>query len=110
MFSRTRKTDARSIPSIVSADAAVTGNISSDGDIQIEGRVTGDVACKRMTLGTAATVEGRIECDTVHVYGAVNGEIDAETVVVSATAKIAGDIHHESISVEMACTRKTAPC
>ena len=53
-----------------------------------------------MTLGTAATVEGRIECDTVHVYGAVNGEIDAETVVVSATAKIAGDIHHESNSVE----------
>ena len=88
------------MPTIVSADAAVTGDIASGGDVQIEGKVTGDVTCKRLTLGAAAEVSGRVECDTAHLHGAISGEIHAATVVVSASARVSGDIHHEAISVD----------
>lgn len=88
------------MPTIVSADAVVTGDIASEGDIQIEGRVVGDVACRRLTLGEQSEVNGRIECETVHVHGTISGEIHADSAVLSASARVSGDIHHGEISVE----------
>ncbi len=100
MFSKTNRIDQKSMPTIVSADTTVQGDMKSDGDIQIEGTVTGDITCERLTLGEGAEVNGRIECQEVHLYGAINGEIHGGTVVIAATARISGDVHHETISVE----------
>jgi cytoskeletal protein CcmA (bactofilin family) len=100
MFSKTSRYDEPSMPTIVSGDATVQGDMISDGDIQIEGKVTGDVTCKRLTLGKDSEVSGRVECESVHVHGAISGEIHAETVYVSATAHVSGDVHHGVISVE----------
>ena len=88
------------MPSIISADASITGNIVADDDIQVEGKVSGDVTCRRLTIGAAARIEGRIDCETVHIHGAVCGEIHAEAVVVSKTGHIEGDIHHDTVSIE----------
>ena len=100
MFSKTRQNDRMSMPTIVSADASVRGDMLAEGDIQVEGKVTGDVVCEKLTLGEAAEINGQIDCQIVHVHGTVCGEIHADTVFVSETARISGDIHHGSISVE----------
>jgi cytoskeletal protein CcmA (bactofilin family) len=101
MFSKSnRRESSSSMPSIVSADATVHGDIASSGDIQIEGKVTGDVVCVRLTLGQDGEVNGRVECETAKLHGAISGEVHAATVVVSASARVSGDVHHETISVE----------
>lgn len=88
------------MPSIISADMTVSGNLLGDGVMQVEGTVEGDIRCADVTIGRSAQVSGQIECDTVHVHGTVTGEIRARSVSLSASARVTGDIQHEELSIE----------
>lgn len=89
-----------STPSIISADLKITGNLKSNGDIQIDGRIEGDVDSKSVTIGESAEVNGTISCDRVRVCGAVSGEIRAQSVVLARSAKVEGDVVHNSLEIE----------
>ena len=101
MISKTdRAMRDKGVPSIISAKMSVTGNLSGDGVMQVDGTVEGDILCAELTLGETAQVRGDIECDTVYVHGSINGEICARSVNLSATARVTGDIQHEELSIE----------
>ena len=87
-------------PSIVSANLRVTGDLESEGDIQIDGHVEGDVRSHSVTVGEHAVVSGAILAQTVHVAGTVKGQINGKTVELTRTAKVTGDIVHESLAIE----------
>jgi cytoskeletal protein CcmA (bactofilin family) len=87
-------------PSIVSANLRVTGDLESEGDIQIDGHVEGDVRSNSVTVGEHAVVSGAIIAQTVHVAGTVKGQINGKTVELARTAKVTGDIVHESLAIE----------
>ena len=87
-------------PSIISSDMVVTGNIFSDGDIQLDGRLEGDVCSRNLTIGKKATVNGNITGDDIRISGIVNGEITAKMVLLTATARVTGNINHDSLSIE----------
>jgi cytoskeletal protein CcmA (bactofilin family) len=95
---RTSKTT--SMPSIVSEGLHIAGNLFSDGDVQVDGRVEGDVQGRNITVGATGTVVGKIIADEAMISGAVNGEIRARAVVLTRTAKVASDVTQESISIE----------
>ncbi|MDH3235056.1 MAG: polymer-forming cytoskeletal protein [Alphaproteobacteria bacterium] len=88
------------MPSIVSAGLQVTGNMTSDGDIQIEGTITGDVKSRTITVGTDGLVQGQLIAESVQVSGAVEGKIRAKTVVLVAGARMIGDVVHDVLTVE----------
>lgn len=88
------------IPSIISPDLKVEGNLTCGGDIQVDGVVEGDVTSRGLTVGDGATVRGAVVAETVRVYGAVAGTITANSVVLASTAKVDGDITHGSLSME----------
>ena len=94
---RTAKT---SMPSIVSEGLHIAGNLFSDGDVQVDGRVEGDVQGRNITVGATGTVVGKIIADEAMISGAVSGEIRARAVVLTRTAKVASDITQESLSIE----------
>ncbi len=87
-------------PSIISADLKITGNLKSNGDIQIDGRIEGDVDSKSVTIGESAEVNGIVSCERVRVCGAVSGEIRAQSVVLARSAKVDGDVVHNSLEIE----------
>ena len=87
-------------PSIVSANLRVTGDLESEGDIQIDGHVEGDVRSHSVTVGEHAVVSGAILAQAVHVAGTVKGQINGKTVELTRTAKVTGDIVHESLAIE----------
>jgi cytoskeletal protein CcmA (bactofilin family) len=88
------------MPSIVSAGLQVTGNMISDGDVQIEGAIEGDVKSRMLTVGEAGSVKGAIEAEQVFVSGEVIGKIKAANVSLARTARVSGDVIHEVLSVE----------
>ncbi len=88
------------VPSIISADLTIEGNLVSHGDLQVDGTVKGDISSRTLTLGESGQVEGAIEAETVRICGEVEGEVKAATVVLTKTAKVRGDVVHDSLAIE----------
>lgn len=87
-------------PSILSANLRVAGNLTTDGEMQVDGVIEGDVSAGRITIGETATVTGNISAESVTVQGEVRGTIRARTVQLARSAKVTGDIWHETLSIE----------
>jgi cytoskeletal protein CcmA (bactofilin family) len=88
------------VPSIISADMTMRGNLSSAGEVQLDGALEGDIKASTLIVGEKASVKGEIICESVTVRGRVEGGIRAKQVALAATAHINGDILHSSLSVE----------
>lgn len=90
----------RNAPSILSPDLTVVGNIRTEGDIQIEGTVEGDIRAHQLVIGESATIRGEIVGDEVVVNGRVVGRVRGLKVRLSASARVEGDIIHKTIAIE----------
>ena len=101
MFSRTdRPGDGNAIPSIIGTSMKVSGDLDSEGAVQIEGTIHGDVRCAEVTVGRTANVLGNIESEVANIHGTVNGEIRARSVIMSSTARVTGDVIHEELTID----------
>jgi cytoskeletal protein CcmA (bactofilin family) len=95
-----KRNRALSAPSIISADMILQGMLSSAGDIQIDGRVEGDVRSIGLVIGDKAEIHGEVLAEDVTVRGKVVGRIRARKVLLAATSHVEGDILHEALAVE----------
>ena len=86
--------------SIISPDLTIKGILTCAGDIQIDGHIEGDVASHSVKIGEGGDVRGTIAAETVRVCGSVHGEIKAATVALEKTAKVTGNIMHQTLSIE----------
>ena len=118
MFSRSNKTVEEKrgkTPSIIASDCHIAGDIVSSGEIQIDGLIKGDVQGDVVVIGEKGSIEGSISAKTVRILGTVNGRITANAVELARTARVLGDIHHDSLAVaagayvEGHCDRLTSP-
>jgi|AraplaMF_Col_mMF_1032025.scaffolds.fasta_scaffold00193_29 cytoskeletal protein CcmA (bactofilin family) len=89
-----------SVPSIISPDLRINGDMVCSGDIQIDGWVEGDIQSRNVTVGEGATVHGAVQAENVKICGIINGQIRADNVVLEKTARVTGDILHKSLSIE----------
>ncbi len=88
------------VPSILGKDLRIHGDLKTEGDIHLDGVVNGDIKTNTITVGLDAVVNGSITGDTVRITGSVNGTITGRIVELSKTAKVIGDILHQSLSIE----------
>lgn len=86
--------------SILSPDLVIKGNLRTTGDIQIEGKVEGDIRAHLLTVGEGAIVKGEIISDDVVVNGRVIGRVRGLKVRLTSTAQVEGDIIHKTIAIE----------
>jgi cytoskeletal protein CcmA (bactofilin family) len=93
-----RKKEA--IPSIITRDMNVLGNIVSEGVIDIEGTIDGNIRCDSLTVRPHGFINGEIVANNVFIYGKVKGLIRAKSVHLYASCYIEGIIMHESIAIE----------
>lgn len=89
-----------SVPSIISASLHVVGNLVSEGDIQIDGAVDGDIRTTIVTIGQSAEVKGEVVAESVTVHGRIEGTVRARTVILGKTARVDGDIYQETLAIE----------
>lgn len=87
-------------PSVIAEGMHVLGNIVSDGVLDIDGKIDGNVRGQTVTVRPNGSIRGDVTADTVHVYGEVDGLIKAKIVMLYADARVSGTIMHESITIE----------
>ncbi|SEH27329.1 bactofilin family protein [Magnetospirillum fulvum] len=95
-----RKAASGQTLSLIGADVRIVGNISTEGEIQIDGQLEGDIACRHLLIGETGRITGEVTAETTRVHGEVTGKITAGAVVIARAGRIAGDIIHDSIEIE----------
>jgi len=88
--------------SIISADSTIKGDMESDGDIRIDGKLIGNVNCKaKIIIGQQGIVEGNLKGNQADVLGTINGDIKM-TGQLNLLGKsiINGNIHVGKLQME----------
>jgi cytoskeletal protein CcmA (bactofilin family) len=88
------------VPSIIGEDLTITGNVSSKGEIQVDGEIQGDVQCGSLLLGDKSQINGSVLAEDVVVRGRVLGSIRGLRVTLQAQSHVEGDIYHQSLAIE----------
>lgn len=86
--------------SVIAANMNVLGNIVSDGILDIDGQVDGNVRGHSVTVRPDGRIRGDLIAQEVFIHGTVDGLIKAENVTLFESAHVRGTILHESITIE----------
>ncbi len=86
--------------SVLGPDLTIVGNIECKDDLEIQGRVEGDIKSRHVTLSETARIDGSVIADTVQLMGSIKGQIKASSVSVAKTGKVTGDITYQTLSME----------
>src|SRR6516164_9075518 len=78
----------------------VKGDLETDGELQIDGQIVGNVSCGHLVIGKDGAVRGDIRADEVVVRGKTEGVIRARRVMLQESARVTGDIFYERMSME----------
>jgi cytoskeletal protein CcmA (bactofilin family) len=88
------------VPSIVSADMTIRGDMMGAGDLQIEGTVVGRIDCDHLVITANGTVEGDVVAKAVRVSGMLDGSLSAESVTLAASCTVRGEVEYEMLVME----------
>lgn len=86
--------------STISSELKVVGDLTSEGDIEIEGRVDGRINGRGVTIGPRGHVKGSVLAQSVRIQGAIEGEVGAMSVVLEGSAVVNANITYQSLSVQ----------
>ena len=90
----------RFAPSIVSADLEIVGNLTTSGEVQLDGSIEGDITCEKLMVGERACITGRVLADHVVIRGKIIGNVKAKNVELAKTAHVVGDIWHDTLAID----------
>ena len=63
------------VPSIIGEDLTIRGNVTSKGEVQVDGEIEGDIRCGSLLLGDKSRVRGGVVAEDVVVRGDIVGSI-----------------------------------
>jgi cytoskeletal protein CcmA (bactofilin family) len=95
-----RKPNGAPTRSVIDAWLNITGNLQSEGEVQVDGRINGDIRCAHLTVGKDATIIGNITAEEVVVRGKVTGTIRANRVILQDSARVDSEIFHKKLAIE----------
>lgn len=87
-------------PSIICQDVTIEGNITTNGELHIDGTIYGSIRAHSCVIDLNGFVQGDIMADDLFVRGRVIGPIRGTNVNIYAGAQVEGDILNETISIE----------
>ena len=88
------------VPSIISYDAKIKGDIWGGDTIHIDGKPEGNIMCNEVIIGTRGYILGDIKAKSLSVYGTINGTIDTEELFVANNARVIGNACYTKIALE----------
>ena len=85
---------------IIAEGLKITGSVSAEGLVEVNGHIEGDVHCTSLFVSPKASIHGGVEAERVVVNGLVEGPIRGSEVVLKSRAHVVGDIQHKRLSID----------
>jgi cytoskeletal protein CcmA (bactofilin family) len=86
--------------SFIDASLTIVGDLHSEGDVRIDGRICGNVRCAQLILGRNASITGAVVADQVIVRGRIVGTVRAPVVVIQGSAHVESEITYCSLAID----------
>ena len=86
--------------SFIGAEVVISGDLATDAQLQVDGRIDGNVRCAALFQGAEGIIAGNIVADEARLAGTVEGTVSAGILIVEAGAQILGDVAYDTISIE----------
>jgi cytoskeletal protein CcmA (bactofilin family) len=91
--------DARS-QSYIDASLTIMGDLSTEGDVQLDGRVCGNVSCAQLIVGRDGAITGSVTAQEAVIRGIVTGSIRAPVVILQEPARVESDIVYTVLAID----------
>ena len=100
-MAKNNETDSTTI-NLISNGTDITGDIKSNGDIRIDGSLSGNLNTKgKVVIGTTGKIKGEVVCKNSEVSGIIEGKITVGQLLnLKASSKILGDIVTSKLAIE----------
>jgi cytoskeletal protein CcmA (bactofilin family) len=87
---------------LISSGTRISGDLISDGDLRIDGEITGNLETKgRLVIGASGRIDGEIKCKSSEISGTHKGKLFvAELLSLKASSNVTGDIVTGKLSIE----------
>jgi cytoskeletal protein CcmA (bactofilin family) len=112
MFKTKNKTDMQQTTTsgngttLISAGTKLKGDISSSGDLRIDGTIIGNIhSSAKIVIGSNGVVEGDISGNQADIVGKVSGNIRAkELIQLRGESVVTGNLYAGKLQVEPSAT------
>ena len=96
------KKNETTVINMIGSGTIINGDISSKGDIRIDGTLKGSVNTEgKVVLGNDGLIEGDVSCWDADISGTINAKLTATQLLsLKNTAKLNGDIVTNKLSIE----------
>lgn len=87
---------------LIAKGTQITGDLTSDGDLRVDGEITGNLDTKgRLVIGASGKIEGEIRCKSSEIAGTHKGKLFvAELLSLKASSSVTGNIVTGKLSIE----------
>jgi cytoskeletal protein CcmA (bactofilin family) len=85
---------------VLDSSVRLTGDLWSEGDVQLDGHLSGNVSCVQLIVSKDAAVTGVIIAHEAVIRGKTTGIIRATRVLLQETAHVESEIIYQSLSVD----------
>jgi cytoskeletal protein CcmA (bactofilin family) len=88
--------------SVLGAGSRVTGRVTGDGSVRVDGQLKGEIVVSGTAdIGAGASVEGNVQAEAVDVSGTLLGDVSARgPVAVRSSALVRGELKGSEVSIE----------
>jgi cytoskeletal protein CcmA (bactofilin family) len=90
--------------SLIGSGTSLKGDITSSGDLRIDGTLVGNIICSaKVIIGANGVVEGDVAGVTADIMGKVSGTIKVkELLQLKSNCQVNGNIHSAKLQIEPA--------
>lgn len=85
---------------VIGSQTFIKGRIEGSGDLEIAGRVEGDVSVTgEITVEKGGLVAANLTAERLVIHGAVKGDLSADSIILEPGARVVGDVKAARVSI-----------
>ncbi|MDG2356208.1 MAG: polymer-forming cytoskeletal protein [Paracoccaceae bacterium] len=92
--------DQKFTGSLLANSINLKGSISCKGELQIEGRINGNITGEKVVLGADSNMEGTLNADEVIISGKFKGKIKGKSIRLDSGSSVDAEINYEILAIE----------
>ncbi len=97
--------------SVFADDLHIKGNVTSKGDVQLNGVVNGEISARTLWLEKDSSIKGSATAEKVVIGGNIDSNVYGNSVKLKSSANVQSEVMSNSLSVdEDACFNGTSNC